>query len=260
MKLSIISLTFLASQATAFVPISPQPYSHTISHTTKPSVSSLAVSTSFSVDEDNNDIDLIQEANAIFDSIDVNQDGSISEAECRTHMMDTMGCSEDSAAHLFALMDIDVNGEISRKEMTYAFQNYGAINLYMTLGLGGTEVMTGAYSERIKSITKKNNNSDQDSSKLLLDDLADLVFDLIDTDQSDKIDQDELRDHFDRVTKQAITNKQAREYVETSFSVIDINDDNFISREEMRAAFKQYDFRFLCNTLGLPVYKKRNSV
>lgn len=259
MKISItiaLSLAFLAEQASAFAPISPKLYSHAISN--QPSVSSLAVSASSSVDEDNSDIDLLQEANAIFDSIDVNQDGSISEAECRNHMMDTMGCSEDSASHLFALMDIDVNGEISRKEMTYAFQNYGAINLYMTLGLGGTEVMTGAYSERIKRITK--NAKAQDSSKLLLDDLADLVFDLIDTDQSDKIDKDELRDHFDRVTKQVITNKQAKEYVETIFSVIDINDDNFISREEMRATFKQYDFRFLCNALGLPVYKKRNSV
>lgn len=256
MKLSITfaSLSLLASPAFAFLPPAPRPTIYATT-ATKPSISLGLSSTPTSID-----IDLLEEANSIFDSIDINQDGSISEAECRSHMIDTMGYCEDSASHIFALMDIDVNGEISREEMTYAFQNYGAINLYMTLGLGGTEVVPGAYSERIKNLTKRSKAEPESWNKLLLDDLADLIFDLIDTDESDEIDKEELREHFDRVTKETVTDGQAKEYVETMFSVLDLNSDNVISREEMRGAFKQYDFRFLCNTLGLPVYKKRNSI
>merc|ERR1711966_309305 len=116
-----------------------------------------------------------------------------------------------------------------------------------TLGLGGGNITDGAYqySERLKAIMERSKKDPESWNKLLLTDLADLVFDLIDTDDSGEIDKTELREHFNKVTKEANTDDQATEYVETIFGVLDLNDDGVINREEMQSAFQEYDFRFL---------------
>mmetsp|Transcript_32349 Transcript_32349/g.48788 ORF Transcript_32349/g.48788 Transcript_32349/m.48788 type:complete len:264 (+) Transcript_32349:143-934(+) len=208
-------------------------------------------------------IDLLPEADAIFDSIDVNKDGSITSSELRNYLVNTMGYLPESpqCRYLFEAFDSDRSGGISRDELRAAFcsQNYGAVALYMTFGLGGRMMTNGDASEffheRIQKITERTQSDPSSfSNKVLLDDLADLVFDLIDTDQSGVIDKKELREHFDKVTDQEGTETEAKEYVETIFSVLDIDSDGGVTREEMRDAFKKYDFRFLYITLGLPVY------
>ena len=209
-------------------------------------------------------VDLLEEVDAIYDSIDLNQDGSISNEELLRHLIETMGYSEDSAKSLFQVLDIDANGEISREEMKFAFSNYGAVALYLALGLGGGEETSTMYSQRIKEITKRNSAADPDSSnKLFLNDLSDLIFDMIDTDQSGEITTQELREHFEKVTTvggEHADIARAKEYVETIFQVLDLNADGVIEREEMRDAFQQYDFRMLYSTLGLSVYTKRSIV
>mmetsp|Transcript_25460 Transcript_25460/g.38441 ORF Transcript_25460/g.38441 Transcript_25460/m.38441 type:complete len:276 (-) Transcript_25460:105-932(-) len=213
-------------------------------------------------------IELLPEADAIFDSIDTDCDGSITGAELKNHLMNTMGYSADSpqCRYLFEAFDSDRSGEISREELRAAFcsQNYGAVALYMTFGLGGSLMTSGlsaeVFNERVQQITDRTRSDPTSfSNKVLLDDLADLVFDLIDTDKSGVIDKKELREHFDRVTDQEGTEKQAKEYVETIFSVLDIDSDGVVNREEMKDAFKKYDFRFLYTTLGLPAYNAGKS-
>lgn len=130
----------------------------------------------------------------------LNHDGSISNEGLIGRLIDKMGYPEDSAKSLFQVLDIDANGEISREEMKFAFSNYGAVALYLALGLGGGEETSTMYSQRIKEITKRNSAADPDSSnKLFLNDLSDLIFDMIDTDQSGEITTKELREHFEKM-------------------------------------------------------------
>merc|ERR1712232_1046194 len=97
----------------------------------------------------------------------------------------------------------------------------GAMALYVTFGLGGSpiEEMMEDYKVRVEQITERvvlNNDG-----TLRLEDVADMVFDLIDTDQSGVIDREELRNHFDRVTVlESSTDSQTKEYMDTIFSVI----------------------------------------
>jgi len=214
-----------------------------------------ALSSSVGASEAELDIDLLEEVDAIFDSIDVNKDGAISGDELRSHLVGTMGYSIESARYLFAVLDADINGNISREGMMYAFSNYEAVALYMTLGLGGSEVTDGVFSDALKNICKRYEMSaDPDSrNKLVLNDLADLIFDVIDTDKSGEIDAQELRDHFEQVAKKGC--KDSSVSVQSIFAVLDLNSDGVVSREEMRDGFKRYDHKALSKALGLRVYR-----
>jgi len=284
-RVTIIAAMALISPTKSFVPTHPQrqfipnqKISKTMifdsgSATTPESIDdSGSATTSESIDDSGSattseSIDLLPEADAIFDSIDADNDGSITGAELRNHLVNTMGYSAESpqCRYLFEAFDTDRSGEISREELRAAFcsQNYGAVALYMTFGLGGSLMTSGSsaefFNERVQQITERTRSDPTSfSNKVLLDDLADLVFDLIDTDQSGEINKKELREHFNDVTNQEGTEKEAKEYVETIFSVLDIDSDGVVNREEMRDAFKKYDFRFLYTVLGLPAYSETN--
>ena len=101
---------------------------------------------------------------------------------------------------------------------------------------------------------------------MVLDDLADLIFDMIDIDQSGEITRKELEVHFEGVTeklsknsKDKATQQQAQEYVQTMFETLDLDENGTICREEIRAAFGKYDFKLLARTFGLKVYQSNKN-
>merc|ERR1740139_1860473 len=63
--------------------------------------------------------------------------------------------------------------------------------MYMTFGVGGSDITSR---EAFKAFAL--NQAEGGSDKLLLNDLADLIFDMIDTDNSGEITKVELREHF----------------------------------------------------------------
>jgi len=228
-----------------------------VSSSTSSSLYAEASSSAAAADEstvDNNanksEIDLNAEAEAIFDSIDENKDGVISSDELRSHLMD-MGYSKEYTGYLFDSIDMDNDGEITRTEFRFAFYNFEAVSMYTTFGVGGSDVTS---SEAFQKMSKQLGS--EAGTTLLLDDLADLIFDMIDTDQSGAIDVQELRDHFDTVTlKLGATDNQATKYVEDMMTVLDANKDGIVERDEMRGAFQKYDFKFLAQTFGLRVFR-----
>lgn len=223
--------------------------------------------------ETKNQIYLLDEVDSIFDCVDKNGDGEITQEELKAHLVDEMGYSKKYTEYLFESIDTDSNGSISREELRFAFYNFEALSMYMTFGMGGADITKRAAFKKMalnSAHTYPDMESDSDDltssqesrDKLLLDDLADLIFEMIDTDKSGAISKDELSDHFDKVTeklaktaKDRATTKQAQEYVSTMFETLDVNKDGSICREEIRAAFEKYDFKLLARTFGLKVYQ-----
>lgn len=200
------------------------------------------------------EIDLLDEADKIFNYIDKNNDESISLEELTNHLVGEMGYSDKYTDFLFTSIDTDMDGQITREEMKFAFYNFEALSMYMTLGMGGSDITNR---KAFKQLARKNSSTSPEArDKLLLDDLADLIFDIIDKDSSGEISKKELKTHFDNVTsKYGVTNKgtakQSMDYVSTMFATLDVNEDGDISRKEIRAAFAKYDFKLLASTFGL---------
>mmetsp|Transcript_14540 Transcript_14540/g.24109 ORF Transcript_14540/g.24109 Transcript_14540/m.24109 type:complete len:276 (+) Transcript_14540:138-965(+) len=246
--------TILSSRSSAsslsLYPAQAQPLQHRRSSAVSFSLSATSSETTPDTNNQNNEIDLNAEAEAIFDSIDVNKDGVISSSELRSHLVD-MGYSKEYTEYLFESIDMDSDGEITRTEFRFAFYNFEAVSMYTTFGVGGKDVTsTDAFQKMSRKLGSNSENT------LLLDDLADLIFDMIDTDQSGEIDVQELRDHFNTVmAKLDATDSQATEYVEDMMTVLDANNDGVVERSEMRGAFQKYDFKFLAQTFGLRVFR-----
>ncbi|VEU35486.1 unnamed protein product [Pseudo-nitzschia multistriata] len=207
-----------------------------------------------------NGIDIMDEVDSIFKSIDTNGDGVISPEELRTHLVDKMGYTTDYTTYLFDSIDTDSDGSITLDEMKFAFYNFEALSMYMTLGMGGADVTKRDVFKTLARNQSGDFGSGASSDKLLLEDLADLVFDMIDTDRSGQISKEELRAHFDAVTSKlsdgvAATDTQSKDYVRTMFATLDADKDGDISREEVRTAFQKYDVKLLARTFGLRVYQ-----
>merc|ERR1712154_441067 len=96
------------------------------------------------------------------------------------------------------------------------------------------------FTEAIDKI-RSNANIDPRASPVMLNILADLIFDKIDTDQSGEIDRDELKAHFQDCEISA----------ESILTALDLNSDGVISREEMRAGFNQFNPKSLSKALNV---------
>lgn len=196
--------------------------------------------------------DMVAEANSIFDSIDVNNDGEISNDELQANLEES-GYSPETIRNLFTALDKNADGVISREEMLFAFSNYEATALFMALGKG-SEVSGDAYNDAVNKI-RSNAKIDNNLSSELLTKLADLIFDMIDTNKSGEIDTQELKDFFREAGGDSYREAGNASAVSTKnvFRALDLDSNSSISREEMRDGFKQYDPRVLSKAFGLRV-------
>lgn len=194
--------------------------------------------------------DMIAEADSIFDSIDTNKDGEISNDEICSYLEETIGYSSDSIRYLFTALDKNADGAISREELRFAFSNYDLTALYTAFGLSN-EVTDDKYDSAVKSIRSSASVGSTTAPELVTK-LSDYIFNTIDTDQSGEISTQELKDHFleagNLPTFQEV-GQTSTNYVESILKALDINSDGSISREEMREGFKQYDPRALSKIL-----------
>lgn len=215
------------------------------------------------------EIYVLDEVDSIFDCVDKNGDGEITLEELQSHLVDEMGYTQKYTEYLFESIDTDSNGSISREELLFAFYNFEALSMYMTFGMGGADMTQRKSFKKLALQSAQQyydpDSSAENSSKLVLDDLADLIFDMIDIDQSGEITRKELEVHFEGVTeklsknsKDKATQQQAQEYVQTMFETLDLDENGTICREEIRAAFEKYDFKLLARTFGLKVYQSNN--
>merc|ERR1711865_1008215 len=104
---------------------------------------------------------------------------------------------------LFATLDQNADGCISREEMRFAFSNYDILALYDAFGITkGLKAVTSdkIYIQAIEQL-RSDANIDPSASPAMLNILADLMFDKIDTDASGEIDALELKKHLESVTK-----------------------------------------------------------
>ena len=245
-----------ASPPTAFVArtrgVTPTFFQETqVISPTRSSLSSSVLSAPASVDTVSSEIDLFEEANAIFYSVDDNGDGMISIEELRAHLVDQMGYTTKYTQFIFDSMDMDSDGEISRDEFRFAFYNFEGVSLYLTMGVGGKDLTSSpAFHKTSKQLATRSS-----SDTLRVEDFSDMVFAMIDTDESGEIDSSELKAHFDTVTAQVGTDGQGNTYVSDLMSILDANKDGVIQPSEMRNAFSKFDFKFLAETFGLRVYR-----
>ena len=265
-SIKLVTASLLLSVAAAFIPQTQEYRRHKIMKHAECSsglvspllsrpLSLLSASGSTEASESSlKEIDLLVEADKIFNYIDKNSDGVICLEELQDHLVGEMGYSDEYTEYLFASIDTDSDGQITKEEMRFAFYNFEALSMYMTLGLGGSDI---TKRKAFKQLARKNSSTSPEArDKLLLDDLADLIFDIIDKDSSGEISKSELKKHFDNVTsKHGVTSKgsakQSSDYVSTMFATLDVNEDGDISRKEIRAAFAKYDFKLLASTFGM---------
>uniref|UniRef100_A0A7S3Q384 EF-hand domain-containing protein n=1 Tax=Chaetoceros debilis TaxID=122233 RepID=A0A7S3Q384_9STRA len=230
---------------------------HSIESVTVPTITSLAAkSQAEAVEEcssswfDNND----SMADCIFDAIDTDEDGSVSNPELQEYLENIIGSIYDpkSIRLLFATLDQNADGCISREEMRFAFSNYDILALYDAFGI--TKGLKAVTSDKIyiQAIEQLRSDADIDpsASPAMLNILADLMFDKIDTDASGEIDLNELKEHYNRENNN--DNDDGNDESATSIlSALDVNSDGKISREEMRAGFNQFNPKSLSKALGV---------
>jgi Ca2+-binding EF-hand superfamily protein len=198
-------------------------------------------------------IDILDEVSEIFHTIDTNGDGVITKDELRSHLVEKMGYTAEYADYLFVSIDTDSSDDITKDEMKFAFYNFEALSMYMTFSMGGADITNSRAFQHLAS----KNATGGPTEKLLLDDLADLIFDIIDTDKNGIISVDELKTYFESVTSklksEGATKVESQTYVQTIFATFDANADGKICRDEIRAGFEKYDFKLLARSFGLRV-------
>lgn len=225
------------------------------------------------------------EVDALFDSIDTNQDGGISNEELTANLED-IGYPAESIRLLFTVIDKNADGMISKAEMRYAWDHYDTDNLYKAFGVSIVDAAAANadekdeanplyyYEQVIDSIRSDANSKDipdatnnneiteaVSTSPELLTKLADIIFDLIDTDHNNAIDVEELKLHFRVNGNTAATSGGVVREIghassissESILTALDLNHDGVISRQEMRDGFNQYNPRTLSRALGLQV-------
>jgi len=151
------------------------------------------------------------EADAFFEAIDVNDDGTIETEELRMHLSQ-IGYAEVAVDSIFNLLDVNSDGGISKLELREAFVKYEDPALRLALGLG-----TSA---------------------------ADAIFDRIDVNGDGELTKEELVSYLES-GGYPLTSGVA----ETIFATLDTNSNGSVSREELRDGYVRYSA--LREALGL---------
>jgi len=217
-----------------------------------------------SKNNDDND-DVIAQADALFDNIDSNDDNGISNDELELYL-EKEGYSTNSIRYLFTALDKDADGKVSREEMRYAFSNYEVEALYNAFGLTEKTAMPKTaisvavdqmkYNEAVTEI-RSDAKIDDKTNPQMFTKLADRVFDMIDKNDDGEINKEELREFFQNAnTKTDRCNIVEIGAVESIFTALDLDSDGTISRQEMRNGFQQYDHRALSKAFGFSVARR----
>ena len=158
-----------------------------------------------------NSIDAIhRDAAAIFAVIDVDGSGTISKQELTDHLS-VSGYSVSTINKIFAKMDINKDNEISKQEFQGGMVLLNALRSAPGLGNYNADFLKEIYED------------------------ADQVFQSADADGNGEIDKLELMSHMGRMFA-----KYSEGAVENIFRSIDVNGDGKISKEEFRDAFCRY--------------------
>ena len=153
------------------------------------------------------------EADAFFDKIDDDQNGLISFIELSDHL-NGLGYTPGGVDHIFDLLDVNRDGEISRAELRASFVRYDDPALRSALGLG-----------------------DRSTSE------AEAIFVAIDANGDGQISKEELSNYLS-------SNGYEAEVAESVFGALDDNGDGMISRDELAEGYERYSA--LRGVLGLP--------
>jgi len=147
---------------------------------------------------------LVAQADAFFAAIDVDGNGEISFGELEAHLED-LGFNAGAIDHIFDLLDVNKDGEISKLELRQSFVKYDDPALRLALGLGATE--------------------------------ADDVFDAIDVNGDGEISMAELEAYLEVSSSGG---GDVQECTRTLFRTLDANGDGRVSRDELREGYAEY--------------------
>merc|ERR1712194_347805 len=144
-------------------------------------------------------------------------------------------------------IDQNADGCISREEMRFAFSNYDILALYDALGVSDKkkDIKNDKVYKRAIDKIRSDANIDPLASPAMLNILADLMFDKIDTDGSGEIDLKELKEHYNE------SDVGISESAKSILTALDVNSDGKISREEMRAGFNQFNPKSLSKAFAV---------
>ena len=142
------------------------------------------------------------EADALFDSIDANADGSISVEELYAYLCNVGFASASAVGNIFDFFALDRSGQLTRDELRESFVKYDDPGLRLALGLGTSE--------------------------------ADVIFDTIDSNSDGVITKEELTLHM--VSNGYLPEATAA----TVFKTLDGTVTRSISRAELREGYMSY--------------------
>ena len=71
--------------------------------------------------------EIFADADALFDSIDQDADGEVTDVELRIHLREFSKYSDKAITAIFSFLDLDSDGGISRDELRKAFVSYSAL-------------------------------------------------------------------------------------------------------------------------------------
>ena len=71
--------------------------------------------------------EIFADADALFDAIDQDQDGEVTDVELRIHLREFSQYSDKAITAIFSFLDLDADGGISRDEIRKAFVSYSAL-------------------------------------------------------------------------------------------------------------------------------------
>ncbi len=202
------SAAFLGAPTTALWSRRPKPLSPGHARVTSPQELPARFAAAASAEGGDEVAAIHADADAIFSVVDMNGDDVITFDELTAHLLDC-GYSEDAVGAIFAALDEDLSGTLSRDELRAGLVRHGSLR--DARGLGG----------------------DYYRSPADVRDDADAVFATIDVDGDGSITNAELREHLRE-------RGYADAAVDKIFATLDVNFDGGLSQEELRAAFARY--------------------